>query len=337
MKKQEFLNRVNKFTIKNYSITITDRLLTDWVHEGLVPGPTRVSNPGHRDPRWEWPRGSYTAVLNLCRAKKQGIKTFDELRIDQWLRGNAPLNPLVRLSMVKEHRRLQKRVYRPLRTDFGLNDLGLDSLLNAHRKRSNVHRALCSNKGDPRLAAIGNILPHEIWVKFYDAMRFGSKCDIRYLTMKLSNIFPALALPNENLQPTDPHIPGIGQIPEDDDETIPDSAESSLKNMPPEAFDTAREMTRCLSFGLRHTQRLAEIYRPDLSELALSCKVAGESMRFFPWNFTVFYILLHAFRYSMPQQKANLNNFDAVFGGILKGDLDQCRMILSQSRQTLTG
>jgi hypothetical protein len=59
MTREDMLARANRWTAGRYGIHVTKRMLEDWVHEGLVPGPRRVPNPGQRAARFDWPASSY--------------------------------------------------------------------------------------------------------------------------------------------------------------------------------------------------------------------------------------------------------------------------------------
>ncbi|MBU6418251.1 MAG: hypothetical protein KGQ79_00805 [Proteobacteria bacterium] len=218
--------------------------------------------------------------------------------------------------MIHEYRRLSKSIYRPLRNDHGVNRRTSD-------EKYKPPKALHKDKVDLRLKAFRDLLSEEVFNRYYRAARFGADFDIDYLLLEVSKILPEISGELEVSLLNCIKMPGIGQLAEDGDEPIPDSTEHSLKALPPKSFVSTRRVVKTLSFAARQAPDLAMIYRPDLVEVANSFKVFGENVRYFPWNFMVFCILLHASRDIYDFQEDVFKDFDKVIDFFRNGDFTQ--------------
>ena len=289
MNRAELLDRVNRWTRNRYGTRVTSRQLDDWVHEELVPGPNLVPHPGQRAAKREWSAHSYRSILHICRSKSRGLKTFDQLRVHEWLSGNEPLTEKVRGSMIKEFRRLYAQVYRPMRTDSGPDN----SLPNKPMKRQKTIRA---GERDVRLQAFASQMPDQVWHPAYDAIRFGTPFEVVPLIKQCMLIFPFLADGEIETRKIDFDLVGAGQVAEDDDDAIEGSAEHSLQSLGKDAFANAREVLRASCYAMRTLPTMMIKVNPGLADVAASFKVAGESARCFPWNLMLFTLFLHGVR-----------------------------------------
>ena len=289
MNRDQILERANRWVGPRYGSRIGKRRLHDLVHEELVRGPARAPHPGQRAARWEWSAASYAQLLRVCRAQHRGVRTFDQLRISFWLRGSEPLTDKVRASMLREHRRLYKRVFRPLRNDAGPPSSGGDP-------RDRRIRALEGKKGDERLKPFDDLIPPNIRTRFYDATRFGFSFDAAPLIAALGRLLPPPLTSVSEAKDAILDLRGLAQLAEDDDDPVEPSGEHSLATLPTEKFEETRRLFRLLRESFLLSPRASAEYVPLLKPIADVFHLIGWNLIAYPWNFVLFVILLHGTR-----------------------------------------
>lgn len=310
----ELLERVNRWATTRYGAPVSKRKLQDLVIEELVCGPVRVPHPGQRAARWEWSRRSYAQLLWVCRAQHRGLKTFDQLRIWFWLRGSEALTEKVRDSMLREHRRLYKRLFRPLRTDAG-------PTLSEEKPSNRRVRGLDGQKRDERLKPIGDLISRRILSMAYDAMRFGAAFDATSLIKILGQLLPLSHDLKMERDEVTLDLSGVACLAEDDDEALSGSAEESLTKLDDERFDQARCLLRLLRRSFLAAPELAARYAPSLKDLAEVFSFVGQNMGSYPLNFGLFALCLHGTRKRISLRGFN-DRAEINLDRLLNGDFD---------------
>lgn len=305
MDRDSLIERANRWTVPRYGLAVSDRQLRDWVDEELVEPPHRVTNQGQRAAAYDWSPESYLEVLKVARARRDGLNTFDMLRVHLWLKGRKRVTSAVRQSMVSEHRRLQKALYRSRRGES-------EPALSKKIDNPNSKGRYIGPRADPRLKPISDLIDEQTAFKFHQSYRFGTDLDIQTFCQNIWHTLVGFDLKPDTQTPAwPPTVSGIGQIPEDDDEVLERSAEYTLCNASAESMNKVRRLCRSL-INLADLPRFMAPEGHQIDEgVSLAFREILNQTRYFEWNFFFFYMFLHATRQDPPT--------DAFLGGLERG------------------
>lgn len=293
---KSLIERSNRWTSARYGITITERKLRDWVDEELVDPPVRANNLGQQAAIYEWTTRSYWQVLTIARMKSFGVATFNQLRVELWLRNDRPVTLRVRDSMVSEYRRLHKEIYRPKRAD---------SLYSVSKKisRPASSQRHISAKTDPQLRPLSerfSELDANLW---YGSARFRRPLDLHDFMKNVGRNILGVELEADGSWISSMAVEGIGQITEDG-EAHEDSAERSLQ----EASDNSMQKIRRLSRSLPSLAKLPEVMsRKEMnipSEITETFQIVMHETGCLQWRFLMFCTFLHLTRRARPPDEA---------------------------------
>jgi len=117
-KRQEFIDRVNRWAEANHAPGVTDRMLEDWNEESIFPRAIVRPPEFGQPPLWYFNWRYYYRALVICQLKRDGQKRFSELRVTLWFRGiEIPGGP-PRLDMSSEYERCCNSLLRQINTPY---------------------------------------------------------------------------------------------------------------------------------------------------------------------------------------------------------------------------
>jgi hypothetical protein len=221
MKGEVLLARGNAFVEAGYRMTVTMRMLRDWVEEGLVPGPKAVGRRRGVNPHWQWSLESYRRLLRLCRLKQAGIHRFSAMRLELWFRGADFDVDTLRDALGKEWHRLKQKLVRAIpagwdpRVGQALSPRSQRAMLKAFGTKES---ALVDYGPETLLPLAGSLLfERDSGSHWYDAL--AAVCD----QLGLSEIVPFVASRLEDLSGMG-GLPGMLSVIEEDIAPPPDNA-----------------------------------------------------------------------------------------------------------------
>jgi len=128
---------------------ISERMLEDWISEGLIGGPKPKGRRRGANPEWCYASGAAERGLRIVRLRALGAKRFAALRVRLWLSDYDLQAPQIRADLHFEFERLLKRRFyrRPWSYDARTRTFIAKSELKRHAKKL--------EPVDARLAAAG--------------------------------------------------------------------------------------------------------------------------------------------------------------------------------------
>jgi hypothetical protein len=241
MGRDDFLRRVNWWAATHGAPPLTERQLRHLIDERVVPGPTRQSQKGQRTPIWNWGRYSYRRALQVCRLRAQGAKSFAELRLLFWIRGNDNFSESVRTDLARVFKRMRSEITRSI----GSDDPGPVTGKDASKARiSRIGRKL--GQPSPLLRPEGFAFPQDQLAAASDVMRFdidNERPFAQLLTSLIENIGLPPPLRNQFLQLAGPALDMFSGLIGDPDETN-NSAVAIVSETTADVFVHARSLTR---------------------------------------------------------------------------------------------
>lgn len=117
MTRQELLDRANAYFAERGWGEVSDRQLSDWRDEQLLPGPIPLGRRRGLSPDWDWSEEALAIVLEIGRLKSLGAKRASQLRCYLWISGRQILRESARKALTTEFDRLVAKTRRQLR-DF---------------------------------------------------------------------------------------------------------------------------------------------------------------------------------------------------------------------------
>lgn len=276
------------------------RSVRDWVNEEkLVESAAALG--GHPQ-RWVWPkaRRSYRQALTVRRAFARRAESFDDVRIDLWLRSLLDRTRELRPSMRAFYRRLMLRALRAMIADPG--PTSDDS------KRSRRYRTLMRRMGQPSplLAPVSSAITAEQMVAAYDAARFGAGEATRAHKdedVNLGTFFERLGFPKWILSGLPESnasfiraFAGFAQYPEKGDPQIEGSADSMVQRTKRDVLINARHVMHVFPWTFRHVPRFVAAIAPENKERLQACDkpyaVVADVAKSNPWRLIIYVSML---------------------------------------------
>ena len=109
MLKLELLALLNAETAELGCDPISERILEDWISEGLIGGPQPKGRRRRANPEWRYASGAAERGLRIVRLRARGAKRFAALRVRLWLSDYDVQASQIRADLHFEFERLLKR------------------------------------------------------------------------------------------------------------------------------------------------------------------------------------------------------------------------------------
>jgi hypothetical protein len=146
---------------------VTDRVLEDWIFEGLMEGPKQKGHGQGPGPEWRYSPEAVTRGFEILRLKASGSRRNAALRLQLWLRDNEVPSDQIRQDLKSEFRRLFRRRF--FRSNFSYDARARqrpnERMLKGERRKA--------GQLDPRLAAAGIELSDNAILKYFSELIWG--------------------------------------------------------------------------------------------------------------------------------------------------------------------
>ena len=109
MDKDGLLWQVNEVAAKLGLQPIKERVLSDWIDEGLVAGATARGRKRGLNPKWEYGAGSVDRATIILESRSMGARRYAEYRLCLWARGCDLPWQEIRTALLGEFRRSNRR------------------------------------------------------------------------------------------------------------------------------------------------------------------------------------------------------------------------------------
>ncbi len=291
--RQQLLDRVNRFAKPRYGVSVTPRMLQDWVSEKLVPGPTAHGQRRGESPYWGWSRDSYRRILQICRLKGRGTNRVTQIRCCLWMRGVDLPFEAVQAAIHSEFQRAKKLALRPVASAW---DPRQTPTLTSGRQT-----ALAREMGEPSplLLPTGCSFSDELTPDAYATLRFGMSdrdgfhkmvgglLSVMGLRSWVTPDFIDLAYAHRWMI--------VGTLGSADE--IAASAEASITKASAKTFTNIRDWCRAFSWLLENALNtipfLPSTFADGIRGLAQPSAQVAKLIRPGPWQVPIFVMFLH--------------------------------------------
>jgi hypothetical protein len=146
---------------------LTDRMLEDWISEGLIERPKQKGQGQGPGPEWRYSPEAVTRGFEIMRLKASGSRRNAALRLQLWLRDHEIPSDQLRRDLKSEFRRLLRRRF--FQSNFSYDarsrERPTERMLKAERRKA--------GQLDPRLAAAGMELSDNTILKYISELVWG--------------------------------------------------------------------------------------------------------------------------------------------------------------------
>lgn len=289
----QLLDRINRCAQPRYGVSVTPRMLQDWVSEKLVPGPTAHGQRRGEPPCWDWSRDSYRRILQICRLKGLGTKRVTQIRCALWMRGVDLPFEAVQAAIHSEFQRAKKLTLRPVVSTW---DPRQTPTLTSGRQA-----ALAREMGEPSplLLPTGCLFPNELTPNAYATLRFGMSDRDGFHKM-VGGLLSVMGLSSwvtpDFIDFAYAHRWIIfGTLGSADEITA--SAEASITEASAETFTNIRDWCRAFSWLLENALNtipfLPSTFADGIRGLAQPSAQVAKLVRSEPWQIPIFAMFLH--------------------------------------------
>src|SRR6185503_2792478 len=124
LKKQSFIEQVNRWAIRHNAPTVNARMLEDWNEKAIFPPAVAIQIEPGKVPEWHFGRQHYRRALIICRLKRGGIERYSAIRVVLWLIRMEQLPPIE--DLIDEYERVAKQLVAGISSAF---DPGISGLV----------------------------------------------------------------------------------------------------------------------------------------------------------------------------------------------------------------